>query len=51
LKVEQVKALSSNSNPAKKRKKKALTFQAWWYMPVIPAHGRLRHKDLSLRPA
>jgi hypothetical protein len=23
--------------------------QAWWFMPVIPALGTLRQKDLSLR--
>jgi hypothetical protein len=23
--------------------------QVWWYMPIIPALGRLRQKDLSLK--
>jgi hypothetical protein len=28
-----------------------LQSRAWWYMPVIPAHGRLRQKDENLRSA
>jgi hypothetical protein len=25
------------------------TYQAWWYMPVIPPLGRLRYKDCEFK--
>jgi hypothetical protein len=34
-------ALKLNSSTTKKKKKKFFS-QAWWYMPTIPALGRLR---------
>jgi hypothetical protein len=30
----------------KQKSKRLLQSQAWWYMPVIPALGRLRQEDL-----
>jgi hypothetical protein len=39
-------ALSSTPSTAKEKENTVMS-QAWWYMPVIPAHRRLKQEDQS----